>query len=140
MGNEESVGARGGGGGKPKRFGRKKYKGPVVDPAVLEAYPDRKWDAGYVTRLINGHRLAPLTLGTEDPTTDHDEECPICFLNFSYGLNVTECCRHAICTKCFLTLQPHPYQSSAKEFVSSRCIGSCHLMLHSHMYLFLEQC
>lgn len=96
---------------------RRHRKRAALDPAVLAECPDRRWDAGEVARLVDAGRLAPLALGTDERTTEQAEECPICFLCFTDGLNRTACCHHALCTRCLLTLQPHPFHPTAAPFV-----------------------
>ena len=117
MGNTPA-GAHGSSGGRKHKHGRKKKKGQHagLDPAVLAAFPDRRWDAGEVARLVDAGRLAPLALGTDERTTEQAEECPICFMCFTDGLNRTACCHHALCTKCLLTLQPRPFHAAADPF------------------------
>uniref|UniRef100_A0A7S1VI32 RING-type domain-containing protein n=2 Tax=Sexangularia sp. CB-2014 TaxID=1486929 RepID=A0A7S1VI32_9EUKA len=34
------------------------------------------------------------------------EECPICMLSYTVGLNLTLCCSKGVCTECFLQIKP----------------------------------
>lgn len=45
-------------------------------------------------------------------------ECPICFLKYPRNINWTSCCRHAICTFCFLHLRQPP---SGREITCPFC-------------------
>ncbi|KAH3759118.1 E3 ubiquitin-protein ligase GW2 [Pelomyxa schiedti] len=75
----------------------------IIPPCTL--YKSRAWDETAVRKLIASRVLSPAFVGDANKTPD-SEECPICFLNYTGGLNRTLCCKQAICTECLL--QTHP--------------------------------
>eukprot|EP01105_Mastigella_eilhardi_P026744 TRINITY_DN7870_c0_g1_i1.p1 TRINITY_DN7870_c0_g1~~TRINITY_DN7870_c0_g1_i1.p1 ORF type:complete len:287 (-),score=78.17 TRINITY_DN7870_c0_g1_i1:984-1802(-) len=100
----------------------------VIPPSRV--YRTRQWDVDYVRKLIAAKKLAPSFAGRPEPTTDsatpatppakdgaaalmaEPEECPICFLYYDGGLNRTVCCRHSLCSECYLQINPRATLSS----------------------------
>jgi len=72
----------------------------------LGLYQRCSWDPKTLKQLIFAKKLSPLHPGKEEPDADgHAEECPICFLFYSSGLNRSLCCKKGICTECFLQVK-----------------------------------
>merc|ERR1711991_985663 len=68
-------------------------------------YPSCKWDQKVIKKLICDKRMSPIFKGTETKENEEDEECPVCFLFYPKGLNRTKCCKHSLCTECFLQVR-----------------------------------
>jgi hypothetical protein len=64
-----------------------------------------EWDLKLVKKLILDRKLAPFFPGKDSANEQDSEECPICFLNYSGGLNRTKCCKKGICTECHLMIK-----------------------------------
>jgi len=71
-------------------------------------YPiaQQKWDLKAIRRQILDKHVAPFYPGTPDPASPDDEECPICMLYYTGGLNRSVCCNYSVCTECFYSLRP----------------------------------
>lgn len=70
-----------------------------------------EWGKNNVKTLIAENKLAPI----ESASDDNDEECPICFMNFS-AVNTTSCCKYELCTGCYVQLN-----SSAENLQQKTC-------------------
>ncbi|GAB5030169.1 ring u-box domain-containing protein [Nannochloropsis oceanica] len=81
-------------------------------------YPSCAWEDKVVRKLILDGKLAPRFAGLEDKHNG-TKECPICFLRHVV-LNRTSCCRHGLCTECYLQVRkpkgtsPCPYCQNSK--------------------------
>jgi len=62
------------------------------------------WDDRTVRRLIGDGKVAARLVGSDDRGSYSDQECPICFLNYS-EINMLNCCKATICTECYLQVQ-----------------------------------
>jgi len=87
-------------------------------------YPSCHWDEKAIRRLIGDGRLAARLKGSESRNTAGDQECPICFLQYT-EVNITQCCKANICTECFLQIRPQkekncvcPFCNNSRLFVS----------------------
>jgi len=71
-------------------------------------YPSlqQKWDLKSIRRQISDRKVAPFYPGTPDPKSSEDEECPICMLYYTGGLNRSLCCNHRMCTECYFSIKP----------------------------------
>lgn len=67
-------------------------------------YKSCEWDDRTVRRLIGDGKIAARLVGTDDLGSCSDQECPICFLNYS-EINMLNCCKATICTECYLQVQ-----------------------------------
>jgi len=89
---------------------KKKPIEPRYTVSSSSLYQSCPWDPKVIRKYILDRRLAPFYPGTEDRPEDELgrelEECPICFLFYTGGLNRSLCCRKGICTECFLQIQP----------------------------------
>lgn len=78
----------------------------VFVPPTNKIYKNREWDVKLVRKLIFARALAPSFDGQVDLVTDDQEECPICLLCYTGGLNRATCCHKGMCTECFLQINP----------------------------------
>ncbi|CAM9764442.1 unnamed protein product, partial [Chrysoparadoxa australica] len=70
-------------------------------------YDSCPWDDKVVRKWILDGKVAPRFPSTDaerELNTSTYEECPICFLTYE-GVNLTVCCRKAICTECYLQVK-----------------------------------
>lgn len=67
-------------------------------------YPTCEWDPKSIRKLVVDKKVSPLFPGKEDPGENTDE-CPICLLYYTGGLNKAKCCRQEICTECLLQIK-----------------------------------
>lgn len=67
-------------------------------------YKSCEWDDRAVRRLIGEGKVAARLVGSDNPGSCSDQECPICFLNYS-EINMLNCCKATICTECYLQVQ-----------------------------------
>eukprot|EP01103_Thecamoeba_quadrilineata_P013680 TRINITY_DN3868_c0_g1_i1.p1 TRINITY_DN3868_c0_g1~~TRINITY_DN3868_c0_g1_i1.p1 ORF type:complete len:210 (-),score=41.13 TRINITY_DN3868_c0_g1_i1:88-717(-) len=70
----------------------------------LGLYPTTTWDVKLLRKYILEKRLAPIYKGQDIKSGDL-EECPICFLSYPGGLNRTTCCKHSVCTECYIQVK-----------------------------------
>jgi len=68
-------------------------------------YPTCSWDLKVVKKLILEKKLAPFYPGNDEKTSNDADECPICFLFYTGGLNNSRCCKKGMCTECFLQVK-----------------------------------
>jgi len=68
-------------------------------------YPTCSWDMKVVKKLILEKKLAPFYPGTDERKATDSDECPICFLFYTGGLNNSRCCKKGLCTECFLQIK-----------------------------------
>jgi hypothetical protein len=78
-------------------------------------YEHCEWDPKVIKRLILEKKLAPISVGKDETSEEGLEECPICFLYYSGGLNRSRCCRKGACTECYLQVK-RPNQSTTCPF------------------------
>eukprot|EP01129_Flabellula_baltica_P016842 TRINITY_DN9155_c0_g1_i1.p1 TRINITY_DN9155_c0_g1~~TRINITY_DN9155_c0_g1_i1.p1 ORF type:complete len:209 (+),score=50.66 TRINITY_DN9155_c0_g1_i1:24-629(+) len=70
-------------------------------------YPDGiQWDQRVVKKMVSDKKVAPFFEGSIDCDSVYSEECPICFLYYTGGLNRSRCCKNSICTECYLKIKP----------------------------------
>jgi len=79
--------------------------GEVQHSVPLGLYPQCNWDLKTLRKLIAEKKLAPIFKGVEESSSANCEECPICFLYYSGGLNRSTCCKQGICTECYLQIK-----------------------------------
>ena len=73
---------------------------PVVDP----------WSPFRLKGHVSRGEIAAHVEGSEEPSDKRDTECMICYLFFETSeLNVTTCCKHLLCTDCFMQMKPEGY-------------------------------
>jgi len=65
-----------------------------------------KWDLKTMKKFVLERKVAPFYLGSEESTHPFDEECPICMMYYSGGLNRARCCKKPICTECYFSIRP----------------------------------
>eukprot|EP00808_Paulinella_micropora_P031559 g49841.t1 len=82
-------------------------------------YPTCPWDARSIRTQILLGNLAPCHKGQEEGDEEEMEECPICLLFYAGGLNRATCCRHSICTECYLQVKDPKGGSSMCPFCQS---------------------
>eukprot|EP00568_Trieres_chinensis_P000199 CAMPEP_0183304100 /NCGR_PEP_ID=MMETSP0160_2-20130417/9307_1 /TAXON_ID=2839 ORGANISM="Odontella Sinensis, Strain Grunow 1884" /NCGR_SAMPLE_ID=MMETSP0160_2 /ASSEMBLY_ACC=CAM_ASM_000250 /LENGTH=197 /DNA_ID=CAMNT_0025467093 /DNA_START=225 /DNA_END=815 /DNA_ORIENTATION=+ len=68
-------------------------------------YESCQWEDKAIRRLIGDGKLAARLKGNDSRTNPGDRECPICFLHYSQ-VNLTTCCKAALCTECYLQVRP----------------------------------
>eukprot|EP00003_Mantamonas_plastica_P008505 TRINITY_DN174_c0_g1_i3.p1 TRINITY_DN174_c0_g1~~TRINITY_DN174_c0_g1_i3.p1 ORF type:complete len:551 (+),score=168.40 TRINITY_DN174_c0_g1_i3:46-1698(+) len=91
----------------------KKELGPEADflePTGL--YPSCPWDQKRVEKMILSKKIAPRYPGMDDKESRTDEECPICMLWYTGGLNRGKCCKASMCTECLLQVMKPTGESS----------------------------
>lgn len=67
-------------------------------------YESCSWDDKVIRKLIGDGKIAARLRGTDNRCKATDQECPICFLNYS-EINVISCCKATICSECYLQIQ-----------------------------------
>jgi len=82
-----------------------------IEPRFLRPngiYPPEqlKWDLKTMKKFVLERKVAPFYPGTEESTHPFDEECPICMMYYSGGLNRARCCKKPICTECYFSIRP----------------------------------
>jgi len=84
-----------------------KKEGDITQLSPNELYTHCDWDVRVVRKLISDKKMAPLSRGRVDPSDVQEgyEECPICFLYYTGGLNRSKCCKKGICTECYLQVR-----------------------------------
>jgi hypothetical protein len=69
-------------------------------------YENLPWTVGEINAAVANEAIAPLTPGCADPTRTSPIFCEICYQYYS-KMNVTQCCRHKVCSGCFITIGSH---------------------------------
>jgi len=70
-------------------------------------YTTTLWNPKEIKRLVVSRQIAPLYPGTQEPDLSREdlEECPICFLYYTGGLNRVKCCKQSVCSECYLQVK-----------------------------------
>eukprot|EP01125_Pyxidicula_operculata_P016544 TRINITY_DN56_c9_g1_i1.p1 TRINITY_DN56_c9_g1~~TRINITY_DN56_c9_g1_i1.p1 ORF type:complete len:225 (-),score=47.48 TRINITY_DN56_c9_g1_i1:200-874(-) len=71
----------------------------IYDPQAI------KWDPKLMRKLILDKKVAPFFPSQEQPSGE-TEECPICLLYYTGGLNRSKCCKKGVCTECYFAIRP----------------------------------
>ncbi|KAI8879479.1 hypothetical protein K501DRAFT_276475 [Backusella circina FSU 941] len=73
---------------------------------------NKRYNVKLVRKCIINRKLSPFYKGLSDPIHTKEEEemnysieCPICFLYYPSNINFTRCCKHPICTECFVQIK-----------------------------------
>eukprot|EP00457_Paulinella_chromatophora_P007259 gb/GEZN01007281.1/.p1 GENE.gb/GEZN01007281.1/~~gb/GEZN01007281.1/.p1 ORF type:complete len:387 (-),score=56.34 gb/GEZN01007281.1/:235-1395(-) len=82
-------------------------------------YDNCPWDLHAVRAQILMGNLAPCRKGVEEEEEEEMEECPICLLFYTGGMNRATCCRHSICTECYLQVKDPKGAASTCPFCQS---------------------
>ncbi|KAG9392838.1 Zinc finger RING-type [Carpediemonas membranifera] len=70
---------------------------------------DCPWTAPQISFAISKNKFAPVQPQDAPRATNNQFECKICFCGFdATAMNETTCCKHEICTACFLAIHPEP--------------------------------
>lgn len=59
-------------------------------------------DERVLRKMVLERKIAPFFRGEEEG----EEECPICMLYYSGGLNRANCCQQGLCSECYLQIVP----------------------------------
>lgn len=87
----------------------------ILSHACPQLYPSCHWEDKAIRRLIGDGRIAARLKGSETRTSETDQECPICFLNYT-EINITKCCQAVLCTECYLQVKPQKDRGSCCPF------------------------
>lgn len=68
-----------------------------------------------IRRLIGDGKLAARLKGNESRLVGSEQECPICFLQYT-EINETKCCTALICTECYLQVKPQKEKQTVCPF------------------------
>ena len=83
-----------------RRQQQQKIPKPAIDP----------WSPFRIKGYVSRREIASHVKGSEEPSEKRDTECMICYLFFNTSeLNATKCCKHLVCTDCFIQIKPEGY-------------------------------